>query len=44
MSFELELKQRQEEFARNEATLVKEISVLKMENRYFAFKFQIERV
>ena len=35
MSFELELKQRQEEFSRNEATLMKEISILKLENRFF---------
>ena len=33
MSFEIELKQRQEEFARNEAALIKEISVLKLENK-----------
>lgn len=29
MSFELELKQRQEEYARNEASLMKEITLLK---------------
>ena len=34
MSFELELKKRQEEFARTEAAYYKEISVLKIELGY----------
>jgi hypothetical protein len=34
MSFDLELKKRQEEFARNEANLLKELSILKIEARY----------
>jgi hypothetical protein len=33
MSFELELKKRQEEFARVEANLLKELSILKIEAR-----------
>jgi len=34
MSFELELKKRQEEFSRVEAGLIKEISILRAENKY----------
>lgn len=37
MSFELELKKRQEQFARTEATLVKEIAMLKAEAKFVNF-------
>jgi len=33
MSFELELKKRQEEFSRVEAGLIKEMSILRAENK-----------